>query len=75
MGPVAIHLQLSRKLHSNHPVLNVLLLYRHLPGSDDVEPLSSVIVENADEYEVECCRRVVGCHPHLSCMGEALGTM
>ena len=53
MGPVVVHFELSRKLCGHHLVVHVLLLCRYLPGGDRVEPPAPVIIEDADECEVE----------------------
>ena len=53
MGPVAIHLELSRKLCGHHQVYNGLLLCRYLQVSNGVEPPEPHFVENVDEYKVE----------------------
>ena len=53
LGPVAVPLEISGKLHGHYPVFYVLLLHKYLLSSDVVEPPAPVIVEDSDEYKVE----------------------
>ena len=45
VGPVAVHLALTRKLQGLHPVFHVSLLRRYKPGGDGVEPPPPIVVE------------------------------
>ena len=53
VGPVAVHLVLTRKLRGLHLVFHVSLLRRYKPGGDGVEPPPPIVVDNEEEYEVE----------------------
>ena len=53
MGPVAVHLVLTRKLRGLHPVFHVSLLRRYEPGGDGVEPPPPIVMDEEEEYEVE----------------------
>ena len=44
VGPVAVHLALTRKLQGLHPVFYVSLLHRYKPGGDGVEPPTSYFI-------------------------------
>ena len=53
VGPVAVHLALTRKLWGLHPVFHVSLLRRYKPGGDGVEPPPPIAVDEEEEYEVK----------------------
>ena len=48
---------------------NISNNYVPIYGSGGSEPDGCLDLANVPAY----CRRVLGCHPHLSCVGKALG--
>ena len=53
VGPVAVRLSLTGKLHGLHPVFHISLLCRYKPGGDGVKPPAPMAMDEEDEYEVE----------------------
>ena len=45
VGPVAVHLALTRKLRGLHPVFHISLLRRYKPGGDGVGPLPPIVAD------------------------------
>ena len=52
MGPVAVHLALTRKLQGLHPVFHVSLLRGYESSGDGVEPLPPIVVVEEENYKV-----------------------
>ena len=53
VGPVAVHLVLTKKLWGLHPAFHISLLRRYKPDGDGVKPLPPIVVDEEEEYEVK----------------------
>ena len=53
VGPVAVHLALTRKLWGLHLVFHISLLHRYEPGGDGVEPLPPIVADEEEVYDVK----------------------